>query len=241
MEGPSIVIRCEEARKFVGKGVLACESSVSSVVPSELKGQTLTKLQSWGKHFLMTFSKGRLKVHFLMFGSYRIDAPKEGKVPKLALAFANGRIDLYSCAIQTLDAAPESLYDWRVDLMAPAWDEALVVRRLSKRSDEMVCDVLLDQELFAGSGNIIKNEVLFNLQTRPERLVGDLPARDRRRLVREARAYSLQFYEWKKAFVLKRNWRIYRRRICAVCGGAVEMSKIGKLARVSFVCPRCQP
>jgi len=241
MEGPSIVILCEEASPLVGKRVLACESSVVSVAPSELKGQTLKKLQSWGKHFLMTFTRARLKIHFLMFGSYRIDAPKTGKVSRLSLAFTNGRIDFYSCAVQRLDAPPEELYDWRVDLMSPAWDETLVVRRLSKHSGEMLCDVLLDQELFAGSGNIIKNEVLFNLGMRPEHFVGDLSARDRRRLVREARRYSLQFYNWKKPFVLKRNWRVYRRRACANCGSAVVMSKTGKLARVSFVCPRCQP
>src|SRR3954469_25832081 len=99
MEGPSIVILCEEARKFVGKRVLACDRSITAIDPSQIKGQTLKTLGSWGKHFLMTFQRATFKVHFLMCGSYRIDAPKDGKTPRLTLTFNNGRFDFYSCAI----------------------------------------------------------------------------------------------------------------------------------------------
>jgi endonuclease VIII len=240
MEGPSIVILCEEARKFVGKRVQDCSASLPSIASQDFQGRTLTALASWGKHFLMTFKSATFKIHFLMFGSYRIDAPKLGKLAKLSLGFRNGTIDFYSCSIQPLAVSPETLYDWRVDIMAPEWDEDFVVRQLSKQPETMVCDALLDQSLFAGSGNIIKNEVLLNRGLHPERLVGTLTARQRRALVREARTYGARFYEWKKAFVLKRHWRIYRRRKCGVCGGAVEMRKTGVLDRVSFFCDTCQ-
>src|SRR5436190_306154 len=138
MEGPSIVILCEEAQKFVGKRIRECDTSVSALDPAQFKGRTLKKLASWGKHFLLTIGTANLKVHFLMFGSYRIDAPKTGKVPRLTLEFTNGRIDFYSCAVQKLETTPDQLYDWRVDLMSSEWDEDLVIRQFAKQAREML-------------------------------------------------------------------------------------------------------
>jgi endonuclease-8 len=124
--------------------------------------------------------------------------------------------------------------------MSDEWDERRVMRLVAKQTDSMVCDVLLDQDVFAGSGNIIKNEVLFNLRLHPETKTGVLSAAERRAVVREARAYAQRFYEWKKVYVLKKNWKIYRKRVCPTCGAAVTMKKTGKLDRVSFFCPTCQ-
>ena len=240
MEGPSLVILREEAQKFVGKRLLSCSGSTTKVDLSLLKGQKLIELASWGKHFLMCFGSTTLKVHFLMFGSYRIDQPKPGKVPRLSLTFRNGAIHLYSCSIQPLTEPIEDVYDWRVDVMSDQWDGRRVLRLLDKQPDAMVCDVLLDQSLFAGAGNIIKNEVLFNLSLHPETKVRTLTARERKTIVREVRAYSHQFYEWKKVFVLRKNWRIYRKRACAVCDARPVIKKTGQLDRVSFYCPKCQ-
>ena len=46
---------------------------------------------------------------------------------------------------------------------------------LKLQPDTLVCDALLDQDLFAGVGNIIKNEVLFRTRVHPESTIGDLP------------------------------------------------------------------
>jgi len=240
MEGPSIVILCEDAQQFVGKRVLECSTSLAHLAVKDFRGKTLSGLSSWGKHFLMTFQTTTFKVHFLLFGSYRISGPKPDKVAKLSLVFRVGQMDFYSCSIQPLAAPAETLYDWRIDIMSPRWDEDYVLRQLKKQPTVMVCDALLDQSLFAGSGNIIKNEVLFNRGLRPYRLIGSLTAQECRALVRETRRYGERFYEWKKAFILKRHWQVFRRRECGVCGGTVETKKTGLLRRVSFFCGVCQ-
>ena len=240
MEGPSLVILNEEAQKFVGKRLLSCAGNATKVDCPVLKGQKLTQLASWGKHFLISFETLTLRVHFLMFGSYRIDEAKPDRSPRLSLTFRNGALHLYSCSIQTLAEPAEDIYDWRVDVMSDDWDESRVLRLVNKQPDAMICDMLLDQCVFAGSGNIIKNEVLFNLRLHPETKVRTLSAKERRTLVREVRAYSWQFYEWKKVFVLKKNWRVYRKRTCPVCDTKVLMRRTGKLDRVSFYCPTCQ-
>lgn len=241
MEGPSLIILREEAQKFVGQKVQSCASVLPAVDCATIAGKKLTALNSFGKHFLLSFGSVHLRVHFLMFGSYWIDQRRLAGVPKMSLLFGRGEIHFYACSIRPLDRAPDEVYDWRVDLMSEAWDARYVQRLIAKLpSETQLCDLLLDQDVFAGSGNIIKNEVLFLLGFQPETKLATLTASEIKALVKQTRAYCFQFYEWKKAFVLKRNWRIYRQRICGVCQSPVVMRATGKLQRVSFFCPKCQ-
>ncbi|HEY4310805.1 MAG TPA: DNA-formamidopyrimidine glycosylase family protein [Pirellulales bacterium] len=240
VEGPSLAILIEETQAFVGKRVLDCTGSTTKVDCRAIKGQRLLELASWGKHFLLCLESVVLRVHFLMYGSYRINHAKPGRSPQLTLKFRSGSIHLYSCSIRLLNEPIASIYDWRVDVMSHQWDEQRVRRLVAKQTDSMVCDVLLDQDVFAGAGNIIKNEVLFNLKLHPETKVGILTAAERRALVREARDYSLRFYRWKKAYVLRKNWSIYRKRTCPLCNCSVKMKKTGRRNRISFFCPTCQ-
>jgi endonuclease VIII len=111
---------------------------------------------------------------------------------------------------------------------------------LRARPDLLACDALLDQDIFAGVGNIIKNEVLFRIRVHPMAKIGDLPAPKLRALVDEARQYSFDFFEWKKAFVLKKHWLAHTRRTCPRCNIPLVKAHLGKTHRRSFFCERCQ-
>ena len=51
--------------------------------------------------------------------------------------------------------------------MADEWDPAAARRKLRARPDALVCVALLDQDVFAGVGNIIKNERCASWTTPP--------------------------------------------------------------------------
>ena len=102
------------------------------------------------------------------------------------------------------------------------------------------CDALLDQNIFSGSGNIIKNEVLFRIKVHPLSKVGALPAKQLNALVREARNYSFDFLEWKKAFVLKKHWLAHTKSTCPRCKIPLIKEYLGKTQRRSFFCNNCQ-
>lgn len=240
MEGPSIVILVEEAQKFIGERVKECAGSSKVIDPKALCGQKLLELKSWGKHFLLIFEKKILKVHFLLFGSYRINDPRPDRTPRLALRFRSGEIDFYACSIREITEPLESLYDWNIDIMSPQWDERRVVNKLAKDRGATLADILLDQEIFAGVGNIIKNEVLFRLRLHPDVKVSALTKPELHLLAREARLYSLQFYIWKKQYLLRKNWQIFRKANCPVCGSKIKMESTGKRKRRSYFCPICQ-
>ncbi len=62
--------------------------------------------------------------------------------------------------------------------------------KLRAMPDTLVCDALLDQNVFAGVGNIIKNEVLFRIGVHPLSTIGGLPVAKLQAMVREARVCS---------------------------------------------------
>jgi endonuclease VIII len=99
---------------------------------------------------------------------------------------------------------------------------------------------LLDQNIFSGVGNIIKNEVLFRIKVHPLSLVSKLPAAKLNALVREASAYSFDFLKWKKEFVLKKHWLAHTKKICPRDKEPLEKKHLGKTKRRSFYCNKCQ-
>lgn len=237
-EGPSIVILREAAAKFRGKTVRRALGN-STLDLTRMEGRRVVALRSWGKHFLVEFSGFSLRVHMLMFGSYRIDERKASP-PRVSLQFDNGELNIYASSLKYIEGRLDETYDWRTDVMNDAWDPRLARRRLKQQPEMLVCDALLDQELFAGVGNIIKNEVLFRQRVHPESTVGALPPRVLGRVIADARAYSFLFLEWKRAFELKKHWQIHTKRICPTCGGPVSKTYPGKSRRRTFFCPNCQ-
>lgn len=239
-EGPSLVIARDEMSEIVGKKVLSVSGNSKEPI-SQLKGQRLEEVGTWGKHLLLFFTNVVLKIHFLMWGSYSIDKKKPRRKIRLGLTFPTKKaIYFYASSIKFLTEDVEAIYDWSVDVMSPSWDEKSAIQKVKTQKDEMVCDVLMNQHIFSGVGNIIKNEVLFILRLHPERKVRTLTPIKITRLVREAHDYSWKFYEWKKAFVLKKHWQIMRKKICPNCGGKVTRRYTGKGERLSHFCERCQ-
>jgi len=237
-EGPSIVILREAAARFRRRTVRRATGN-SSLDLARMEGRRVLSLRSWGKHFLIEFSGFSLRVHMLMFGSYRIDERKPAP-PRVSLQFDNGELNIYASSLKYIEGPLDATYDWRTDVMSDDWDPRLARRRLKNQPETLVCDALLDQDLFAGVGNIIKNEVLFRQRVHPESKLGDLPPRVLGRIIADARTYSFLFLDWKRAFELRRHWQIHTRRTCPTCGGPVSKTYPGKTKRRTFFCPNCQ-
>lgn len=237
-EGPSIVILREAAAKFRGKTVRLATGN-SSLDLTRMEGRRVVALRSWGKHFLIEFRGFSLRVHMLMFGSYRIDERKPSP-PRVSLQFDNGELNIYASSVKYIEGALEDTYDWRGDVMDPSWDPRLARRKLKEHPDTLICDALLDQDIFAGVGNIIKNEVLFRTRVHPESTVGALPSRKLGEVIKQARQYSFDFLDWKRQFVLRQHWLVHTKRTCPHCGGPLSKTYPGTTRRRTFFCPVCQ-
>ena len=239
-EGPSLVILREKAQAFVGRRILRVEGN-TRIDQDRLRGRVVRAVRTWGKHFLVETPTVSLRIHLLMFGSYCIDERKPDKPLRIGLGFARGReLNFYSCAARLVEEPLDEVYDWRADVMSDAWDPKLARRRLLLQPDTLACDALLDQSVFSGVGNIIKNEVLFRVRVHPLSRVGALPPRKLSDLVREARTYSFDFLAWKKAHVLRKHWLAHTKKTCPRCGIPFRKGHLGVTDRRSFWCESCQ-
>ena len=124
--------------------------------------------------------------------------------------------------------------------MSDLWNPAVAKQKLKNISGSMLCDALLDQNIFSGVGNIIKNEVLFRIYLHPENKIGDLPQNKIDELIKEARKYSFDFLKWKKDYVLKKHWLAHTKSICPRCNVPFIKKHLGKTKRRSFFCNNCQ-
>jgi endonuclease-8 len=237
-EGPSIVILREQVQSFVGKKIERVAGN-SKIDQRRLVGQKVIRFCSWGKHFLIEFKEFSLRIHFLLFGTYRINERKDSP-PRLRLEFRKGELNFYACSVQYVEGPLAATYDWRADVLSDDWDPLLAKAKLRDDPDAFACDALLNQHVFAGVGNIIKNEVLFRIRVHPLSRIGELPGRKLSDLISQARQYSFEFLEWKKAFVLKKHWLVHTKSICPRCHIPLHLEVLGRTQRRTFFCSKCQ-
>ena len=69
------------------------------------------------------------------------------------------------------------------DLLAPAFDRDEALARLAGAGPRPIAEVLLDQRVVAGIGNVFKSEVLFLCGIHPDRLASTLAPDDFGRIV----------------------------------------------------------
>lgn len=237
-EGPSIVILKEAVQAFKGKKILEA-GGYAKINYDLIINKKVKDVKSWGKHFLICFDSFFIRVHLLLFGTYRINEQKNVN-PSLSLRFANGELNFYTSSVQLTEKEADEVYDWSGDVMNKAWNARKASAKLKACPDMLVCDALLDQQIFAGVGNIIKNEVLFRIRLHPESRLGKIPPAKKRALLKEAVQYSFDFLEWKKAFVLKKHWLAHTKKICPRCNIPFQKAHLGKTKRRSFFCNNCQ-
>lgn len=120
------------------------------------------------------------------------------------------------------------------------------------RTTRTVKDVLMDQRVVAGLGNIYVNEILFRCGLRPRRSMARLTTRDCAGVVAATREVIAEAIEHRGSSISdfldgigKRGGyqvlhRVYDRegRPCPICDAVIKAVVVGQ--RSSFYCPNCQ-
>jgi endonuclease-8 len=248
MEGPSLKIAEEQLKPFKKKAVLGITGN-TKIDKERLVGEVVKDIFSWGKHLVFQFDTFAMRVHFMLFGTFEAVIEKKAVTgdykrsftPRLHLIFKNGTISLFNCSIKFIEEKnAKKSYDFSIDIMSKKWNGEQAYKNIRKYKETQIADALLDQTLFAGVGNIIKNEVLSITRVHPKRLIGDISPKKLKEIVATTFSYSQQFYAWRKKFVLRKHYTIYHKGMCPHCGGKVTKEKTGIRERWSYYCPVCQ-
>jgi len=233
-----------------------------------ITGRTIERVTAAGKHLLMYFSGGNvLRTHMRMNGSWHIYRPGE--------RWQRGRQDMrVLVATKEFEAVgfniPEAEFvrtgdlerhdDLRrlgPDLLGDTFDRTEAIRRIRERGDMPIGDVLLNQRVMAGVGNVYKSEVLFACGVNPFLRVDALSDAQVECVVDTSRRFlQINVTERLAPMTTYSGYRrttrrddpaervgVYgrARRNCRKCGAAIQAKASGNDARLTYWCPVCQP
>lgn len=220
-------------------------------------GQLVESVRAVGKHLLIELDRNlTLDTHLGMTGWWTTmpasRTPQPGPKLRIALTVADGHALCYAApTIRTFvrDGSPTPVDHLGPDLSDAAPDLDAVLARIDRFAppDRPVADVLLDQRIAAGVGNVFKSEALFAVGIHPLTPIGALDAAARRRLWttahRQLRANAGPGP--RRTTVTNHGLAVYGRHHggCPRCDGAIEYAPAGPNAstRSSYWCPVCQP
>jgi endonuclease VIII len=211
-----------------------------------LDGRTFESAETRGKHLLLRFGDVVLHSHLGMSGAwhvYRRGAPWRRPRAAAWAVLAGREQEAVQFGGPTLRLlSPERLRTDPVlsrlgpDILAADFEADAVVAAMRADSARGLGDVLLDQTLVAGIGNIFKSEACFAAGVDPWRPLGDLSDADLRAVLVTAHEQMSRAAESGR-----HNWRVYRRRgPCPSCGGQIRSRGQGDANRTTYWCPRCQ-
>jgi endonuclease-8 len=252
MEGPTVYRTAQQLQPFKGKKIIKVGGNTSAEFQAQFLNMTVQDIFCWGKHLVFQFDDFALRVHFMILGTYEGDVDgtmiygdyKKTKDLKLQFDFPNGWFAMYSCNLKFHPDEPnlKRIYDYTTDVMAKEWDSEAALAKVQKKANAEISDALLDQKIFTGVGNKIRNEVLFTHKLLPTHLVKDIDLFELRSLVEDTHALCWQFLEWRDKDQLNtgEHWKIYKKKVCPVCGGKVTHAYTGKNPRSSYFCEHCQ-
>jgi endonuclease-8 len=231
-----------------------------------LAGRTIESVTSRGKHLLMAFSGDLvLHTHMRMNGSWHIYRPgarwrRPAREMRVLVATADVVAVGFNIPVAELLSSADvarhpQLAALGPDVAAEGFDRALVLRRMRNAGDLAVADVLLDQRVLAGIGNVLKSEILFVARINPFTSMKDLSddavvraldvaARLMKMNIAEAsvtgpvrfgRHTTGSLDPFQKLWVYGRGGKPCRR-----CGTPIKSRQTGDGARVTYWCPNCQ-
>jgi endonuclease-8 len=177
---------------------LAPLASVDDDTP--VAGRTVEKVESRGKWLLLHFSGDLiLATHMLMSGSWHIYRSGERwhrgrREMRAVIATAEFEAVAFNVPIAKFYTARTIARNSAIPKLGPdlldaafAADEAKA--RLLARGEEEIANMLLNQRVMAGLGNVYKSEVLFACGVHPFRLVSTLTAAEVDCIVERAKRF----------------------------------------------------
>lgn len=212
-----------------------------------LRGRTIERVISRGKNLILEFSGDlHLHTHMKMSGSWHIYRPGErwqrphrdmrivlSTAEFVAVAFNVPVAEFHTS--RTL-ARDEDLRRIGPDLLGATFDATEAMRRIRAHGDKEIANVLLNQRVIAGIGNIWKSETLFDARIDPFTIVSALDDEQLARIVASALKLLRRSADGRGEFA------VYSRGgdPCRKCHTPIRSRKQGEDARWTYWCAKCQ-
>jgi len=219
---------------LAGKTVTRFETVLPKLERGQLKGRTIQRVIASGKNLIIEFSGDlTLRTHLRMNGSwhlYRAGERWRKRRDDMRLVIATDDFEAVGFNIPIAefgDVPPHG-----PDILGESFDIDEAAKRFEEHADEEIGNVLINQRVIAGIGNIWKSETLFVCGIDPFRKTAecDIPL-----ILRKARALLQRSTRERPRFA------VYERggQPCRRCGTAIVRRQ--QNLRSTYWCPKCQP
>jgi len=247
---------------LVGQPVLSARASRPGPAIERVIGARVAAVEPLGKHMLIRFDNGlALHTHLRMGGSWHRYAPGERwrrpawqarvvlEVPEhVVVCFSAPVVELMPDRAVAIHGGLQRLGP---DLLSDSFDGHAALQRLRSHPDTEIAEALLDQTNLAGIGNVFKSEILFIDRVNPWTHVSALTDSDLQRLVSTAQTLLRQNVAPGQPHRITTRvdaagrgslW-VYSRpnQPCLRCGTPIRSQRQGRLSRLTYWCPTCQP
>lgn len=249
-----------------GRVLSASDFRVPRYATLDLSGRRVERTSSYGKHLLSTVGDVVIRTHLRMDGRWdvhpltgRDGAPSRPRWRRPAhqarLVLRNERFEAVGFLLGELEVVPvgqaiASIARLGPDLLAADFDargRSAAEARVAAGLDRPVAELLLDQTVMAGLGNVFVNEVCFLFGRHPAAPATGL---DATRLVDRCHRLLWTNRDRSRRTTTGRDapgerTHVYGRRgqPCRRCGTRIVSAEFGPrgLERISYWCPHCQP
>jgi endonuclease-8 len=277
-EGDTIFRAAQSLNKaFAGRVVTGFETVLAKLASvnddAPLIGRTVERVEARGKWCLMFFSGDLiLLTHMLMSGSWHIyrtgerwQAPRSAV--RVVITCGNVQAVGFNIPVAEFHTARSlersaQVPKLGVDVLGGAYSVDAGVKALDdyarSHPQAEIGNVLLDQRVIAGLGNVYKSEVAFAAGVHPFRQMRTLTKRELQRLaeaaerfmkanVRDGKGEGIVTYTGNRRTTraMDRGDRLWvysgQGQECRRCGAIIEMRRQGIGARSTYWCSSCQP
>lgn len=251
-EGDTVAADAARLRPvLVGARIISVYGTSRSVrtSSSRILDAIVDEIRTLGKNLIIDLDDGySVRVHLGMPGRWLVLGSEETPPGSARLVLTTGRHHAVCLAAPRIEVERTARVDCEMQRLGPdvldeAFDPALFAERARTRGGLPVGNVLLDQRVVAGIGNVYKSELLFLVGVHPGTRVELMPDE------------ALMDIGGKAAKLMKANIRVGPRnttgqpgpemwvygragRPCRRCGTAIEKGRFGD--RVTYWCPGCQ-
>jgi endonuclease-8 len=223
-------------------------------------GVVLEHIEPYGKHLFYEWANGMVgHVHLGLFGKFRVrkgsTVPEPVGMVRMRMTTEAGTIDLAGptdCSIGTPEDRDAIVARLGPDPLRRDAKPAVALARIRK-SKQPIGQLLLDQRVLAGVGNVYRAEALFVNGIHPSRPGNELHDAELEAVWTTTVSMLRQGVKDNRIITVDRSERsvkkghhrrgettyVYHRDICLRCGSPVQTVELG--GRPCYFCPTCQP
>ena len=236
-------------------------TSLKPLVMGHLEGRKITGCRRRARYAVLSLDDGRfLVLHFGMSGVVRVVG---GEVPRkkhehVVISLEGGeqirfedprRFGSVEVCTAGKDGWPESLAGLGVEPLSAAFTGAYLFEK-SRERHIPAKELIMDNKVVVGIGNIYAAETLFASRVSPVRKADCLTLEECRELVANAKRILRLAIKWGGSTIhdyrhvdgsegkFAQKLLIYGKKTCPICSGEVLHPVIG--GRTSWYCPACQ-